>query len=426
MTRWTEHLLLKGGARNMGPEKRRFWLPLARLAAFFMTFVISINIALHILRPPAVSVPLQSQESDELSVRKQKRLERRITRALGWLRDAPPSVTPTWDEETSAQGSCLDPILKGMPEPGGLPPPGPEMKSFRSPVFESSPFVWPEAPELIRRSEALEPKALGFADWPEFRAGLVSDLYRRCDSDPTADVGDTVLLGPELIVDEFLSCIGSLSGRPFLRSSEDEENRSVTARMLDVQLDPRKQRLFTVFLQQWTEREMKYLSAFEDSRVNTFGFEIRTEGADLEELTLDQRKVLWDALRRTYLARYILHSEEQIRDGAWYIDRWTAVDFAVIPPFIGAYVYYRGVERKISMGQMGLRLSLEPLSEILPRKHDRPAAAALEWTLKGFPVGIIVSTGLYNGHFELDFAGVGTSIGAARGAVQGTYNERLR
>jgi hypothetical protein len=232
------------------------------------------------------------------------------------------------------------------------------VKSLRSPHFEALPFAWHEAPELPRRSEALEPKALGFVDWRTFRAGLVSDLYRRCDSDPAADVGDALLVGPELIVDQALSCIGGLSDRPILRTSEDEESRSVTARMLDVQLDPRKQRLFTVFLQQWTECEMKYLAAFPDSRVNTFGFENRTEGANLDELALDQRKVLWDALRRTYLARYMLHSEEQIRDGAWYIDRWTAMDFAVLPPFIGAYVYYRGIERKIPMGEVALRQSV--------------------------------------------------------------------
>jgi hypothetical protein len=70
----------------MGPEKRRFWLPLERLAAFFVAFVILVNLAFYVLRPPAVSVPLPSQESDDLSARKKKRLERRISRALGWLR----------------------------------------------------------------------------------------------------------------------------------------------------------------------------------------------------------------------------------------------------------------------------------------------------------------------------------------------------
>jgi hypothetical protein len=88
---------------------------------------------------------------------------------------------------------------------------------------------------------------------------------------------------------------------------------------------------------------------------------------------------------------------------------------------MAAYLYYRGIDKRIPMGEMALRIGVEPFSELLHRKHDRLAAAALEWTVKGFPVGVIVSAGLYGGRYELDFAGIGTSIGAARGAVQGEY-----
>jgi hypothetical protein len=304
--------------------------------------------------------------------------------------------------------------------------PSPRREDLRALDRQVEPFPWPATPELPSRSEVLQPKALGLSEWPDFRAELVSDAYRGRRVDPAADIGDTLLRVPELLIDGTFACIGGLSKRPPLRTSEDEENRSVTGRLFDVQSERRQKRLFSVFIQQWAESEKSYLGEFEESRANTLGFQNRTENADLDELALDQRKVFWDALRRTYLARYMVHSEEQIREEAWYLDRWSGVDFVALPPFIGAYLFFRGYNRKIPMGDLALRLSFEPVSQLIDRNHDRPVAAALEWTATGFPVGVIVSVGITDGRYGVDFAGIGTSIGSARRAVQGTQESRSR
>ena len=173
-----------------------------------------------------------------------------------------------------------------------------------------------------------------------------------------------------------------------------------------------------MFLRQLNEREQKYFGAFEESRANSFGFEDRSEGVDLSELGRDQRNVLLDALRRTYLARYKMKSDENIPEEAWALGRWSGLDFAVLPPLIGGLIYYRGLNKRFSMGDMALRVAFEPLSDLMRRGHDRSVAAALEWTFKGFPVGIIVSAGRHDGRYEMDFVGIGTSIGAVRRAVE--------
>jgi len=286
---------------------------------------------------------------------------------------------------------------------------------------EPAPFVWPAPLKGFVATDAILPKSMGFVEWPAFRAELVTNLYRRCGRDPVADVVDALLIWPEMVFDELSSCMSGPSGHVPIRTWEDEENRSVTSRLMDVQFARRDQRIFAVFFQQWTEREQKYLGAFDDSRANTNGFQNRTEGADLRELGLDQRKVLLDTLRRTYLARYKMQSEEHIPEEAWACDRWSGLDFMVLPPLIGGLLYYRGLNKKLSMGETALRISFEPISELVHRKRDRSVAAALEWTIKGFPVGIIVSAGLHDHRYGMDFAGIGTSIGAARSAVELQY-----
>jgi len=138
----------------------------------------------------------------------------------------------------------------------------------------------------------------------------------------------------------------------------------------------------------------------------------------LGELALDQRKVFWDALRRTYLARYKVKAEEKIKEDAWYFDRWSGADFVMLPPLLGAYVYYRGLDKKFRIAGSQLEISIEPVSEWARRRRDISAVASLEWSMKGWPLGVIVSAGLHDGRYGLDFVGIGTSIGTVRQVLE--------
>jgi hypothetical protein len=46
----------------------------------------------------------------------------------------------------------------------------------------------------------------------------------------------------------------------------------------------------------------------------------------------------------------------------------------------------------------------------------------MEWSMKGWPLGVIVSAGLHDGRYGLDFIGVGTSIGTVRQLLEEETN----
>jgi hypothetical protein len=94
------------------------------------------------------------------------------------------------------------------------------------------------------------------------------------------------------------------------------------------------------------------------------------------------------------------------------------MDFAVLPPLLAGYVYIRGLEKRFSVSGTSLRVTLEPVSKWIDRGDDLAAGAAVEWApTKSFPVSVIVSAGLYDGNAEVDFIGIGTSLGMARRAL---------
>jgi hypothetical protein len=403
-----------------------FWMPLTRLGAFFVAVVIAGNVFFHAFRSAAASMPQDPQGSVDYFSRKGKRLRRQFFRVLERFLETPASASSIGDEQMGAGVS--GPILGRITgsEGGGTLPAEPSIGRPGVPDPEAELFVWPALLKVPAEPVPILPKALGFTEWADFRAELVTDVYRRFGGDPLGDVGDALLKGPEMLFDGVVTCLGSLSGRCAVRTWEDDENRTVIEHLLDIQSGPRHQRIVAVFMQQWIEREQKYLGAFDESRANTYGFQDRTEGADLGELVNDQRKVILDVLRRTYLARYKTQSEEQIREEAWYFGRWSGMDFVVLPPLIGAYLYYRGLNKKIPMGDLALRFSFEPATEFIHRKHDRSVATALELTVKGFPVGIIVSAGLHDGRYGMDFVGIGTSIATVRRAVEMQHEDVRR
>jgi len=419
----------------MGPARSRFWLPLTRLGAFFVTVVVVGNIVFHAFRPTAADLTTADESSDYFEKKRkriQKQFQRTLERFLGF--PAPGSdpgrlsVAPAHPSAEIVQVVPPAPErapLQSISAPTPPAPPAPAVLGFIAP--EPAPFVWPEPllpprPALAASFEDV-PRSLGMMDELSFRSELVAEFYRRGAPDPLADAAEVLLKGPELLIDSIFTCTGGLGTRKLVRAWDDDDGRSITAQMLDVGLGPRQERIGREFLMQLGTRESKYFGNFEDSRANSFGFENGTQGADLQDLMYDQRKVFLDALRRTYLARYKVSAEEKIKDDAWYLDRWTGWDFAVLPPLLGGYLYYRGIDKKISILGSRLTVSIEPISEWVRRTHDVSAAASVEWKMKDWPLGVIVSSGLHDGKYGLDFVGIGTSIGTVRQAL--TEESRL-
>jgi len=410
----------------MGPRRKQFWLPLTRLGAFFVAVVVAGNVVLHAFRPEAADLTSSPDETVDYYSRKKKRLERQFYRTMERFLGSPAvapikeklSGLPVAEPEAEAAAPAPEPLpATATASLFPIPPSRAAHLGFIEP--EAAPFTWPEPLPPLLPSRGLElPTSISVLEEVAFRADLVSEFYRRNARDPVADVGDAILKVPELLIDGVFTCTSGMGSRPATRGWDDDSQRSITAQILDVQVGPRKERIWAEFMRQFTDREARYLANFGESRANTWGFENGTEEGDMYELLLDQRKVFWDALRRTYVSRYKVQADEKIREEAWYLDRWGGADFVVLPPLLGAYVFYRGFDKKFSIAGTKLFLSIEPVSEwYRPRHRDLPAAIALEWTMKDCPLGVIVSAGMHDRRYGLDFVGIGTSLGAVRQAL---------
>src|SRR6185436_1856632 len=158
----------------------------------------------------------------------------------------------------------------------------------RAPVLgfiepEPAPFAWP-VPLPPVPSRVLDiPLPVTLAEETQFRAGLVSEWCRRGERDVVADVGDTILRGPELLLDGIFTCTSSLGSRRPVRLWEDDDQRSMMSQIFDIQVGPRKQRIWSEFMSQLTQREAKYIVHFDESRANTAGFEDGRAEADMRE-----------------------------------------------------------------------------------------------------------------------------------------------
>jgi hypothetical protein len=270
-------------------------------------------------------------------------------------------------------------------------------------LSEEPDFSWPRPlPSFPRMEDALLE--------PTVTSEEVRTWQERLERRRAVELGEVFIRSSELLLDRLLEAAVRLVPKA---------DETVHARILEFRPEPRVRPVFEEFLDQWARRERRILSRFEDTRVSTVGFDAGTEDADSGELAGDQGKVLWDALRDTYFSKFRSRPEDRIREDAFYLDRWRGFDYAVLPPVIAAYLWLRGLDRRFSAGGTSLRVILEPLSRWERTDEDLVAGAGLEWApTRRFPVALLVSAGLYDGDPEVDFVGVGTSLGMARKSIE--------
>ena len=247
--------------------------------------------------------------------------------------------------------------------------------------------------DVAESIEAL-PARLRMVDFPSTWPLLAEELRAW---EPTSSTLDSILALPDRLVGAAASALGRA------RSGDG----GILDRLLDMGVEPHRGSLIGDFLQRLGEREQKYFASWEESEV--------ADTQAVGDFVDDQRKVLWDALRRTYAARYRIRADETLREGMFDLSHWRGVDFVVVPPLAAGYAMYRGVDRRFSFAGTRLRVALEPLSEW--REDDLPAGLGLEWAPEGWPVALIATAGLEDGAFKMDFVGIGTSIGMVRRAL---------
>jgi hypothetical protein len=397
----------------MGPRRHRFWFPLVRLGAFFGAVVVAGNVLLQGAFTPADADSDPDRRTDFIG-RSKRRLEKRL-RAIerlffgsgrevaedsGAIFLADPELEPAQESGPIADAGTVPwslPVTMAGPEP--------------TPIL---PLAWPVVPEPPAPRPPIERISLELSLTPE----LVERFYRSGAADPLGDFGDALLRGPEALLDGALRCVLGLLPRSDTYSVRGESSGGITGRIFDFQIGNREGRIFSEFASTWLDREERYLSRFGDSEFDTVGVENGTADVDVRGLLRDQGKVLWDAARKTYLSKYKFQGEERIQNDAFHIGEWQGADFAVLPPLVAGYLWYRGLEKRVSLGDTWVRVSVEPLSRWVSGKADMVAGVSVEWGIKGIPVGLILSAGKYDGKAELDFVGIGTSVGMVRKVLE--------
>jgi hypothetical protein len=190
----------------------------------------------------------------------------------------------------------------------------------------------------------------------------------------------------------------------------------IVDRLLNVGVQDPGQSLLSSYAQMLFEREQRYFTRFEETTA--------ADTLDEDDLLDDQKKLVWETLKRTYQARYRLKNYETVSDDAFSFSGWRGVDLVVVPPLMAGYLMYHGIDKKFSVFGTKLRLSVEPYSDW--KDDDLPAGAGLEWSPDGWPVALIVTAGMEDGRFKGDFVGIGTSIGMVRRMLALEEGEGLR
>jgi hypothetical protein len=251
---------------------------------------------------------------------------------------------------------------------------------------------------------------------------LLPELMRRSRDPWWVDAGNGLFTIPEAVFDVAVdfgrACFPSAPSVSLKRDSEGP----LIPRLFALQLGGDLEAPFADALTRWVAREQEYFAGFHDNPAFTFLVEEGLAEPDHDDLIEGQRRIALDALRKTYLGKYVVRLEERVRDEAYRFNQWSGVDFLLGPPVIAAYTYIRGFERRVKVGDFRLRMHLEPLRRIADARGDDEddlvGALGFELGFGEFPIKAIVSFGYHNGHAEMDFVGIGTSLGEARKAVR--------
>lgn len=220
-------------------------------------------------------------------------------------------------------------------------------------------------------------------------------------------IGDILLLPTELLLDGTVSVLNTLFG----------QSDNISSKIFDFRTQPTRSDMFSTLVTNLIRREQRYFGRIDNAYYYTDNPDDADDivaEMDTERLVDDQRKILWDTFKDTYLSKYKLKLDDKVRDEAFRITDWSGVDFIVLPPLVVGYLYYRGYDKQLSIFGSRLRVSFESIHK-LTTEDNILVGIGLEWSpYKNSPIKLIAATGLNDGEFELQFIGIGTSLDAIK------------
>lgn len=384
----------------MIPGKVVLWLPLTRLTAFFVAVVVAGTYFLRSIHTPA---PAPKVSPDREAFEKRRR---RTEKEWRILRDF---VHPT-----AAPAQRAAPVPKApMPPPAARPPDLPRFFDVRCPVCGNAEEQ--RLPRSISETfSLLEFHRHSFgADLP----AIFLPLPRRDWLGRT--VNDLMRL-PDLLIDGALDSVRwAMPKQP--ADFDGLERMGIVDRFVDEVGHSRSAPdVLGRFFGELEEGEVDYFSGFRGELLTPEEFEDPDFLRDVDILD-EQRKILLKALQDTYAARF-RGIGRRAKEAAYRPLAWNGVDVVVAPLVIAGTLFFSGFDRKFSMGPIQGRFEIEAFRTILERwkdegSDDLRACAGLEIGWKDFPLRLLVTAGLYRGDPELEFVGVGTSLGEVRGLL---------
>lgn len=223
-------------------------------------------------------------------------------------------------------------------------------------------------------------------------------------------IGNYMLLAPEMALDLLFDGLHAAIGHP------SGESQTITEKVLLFQRSGNQGHLCSEFTTHLLDRESRFFAGIGNTYLVDMQIEDGKAAVDQQQLIVEQRKVLWDVMKKTYFSKYNFKGEEHVRDDAFYVTEWQGVDFLALPPFIALYLYYRGLDKRMTQSSIQFRLDLQPISRFIGG-GDVPGGLMIDIRPRGWPIGIVASTGWYEKSFEFEFIGIGTSLEAVKAAI---------
>lgn len=218
------------------------------------------------------------------------------------------------------------------------------------------------------------------------------------------DVGDAILLPPEIILDESISLFNTIFGTP--------TNYNTSSRIFNFSPQPHRDRLFLTMLENAIHKEQRYFANFDDTHF--YAYDSKFEYIDNEKLIDDQKRLLYDVFKDTYLMKYRLKVDSRVKDEVFNLTDWYDTDFIILPPLVAGYLYYRGLDKDFSIDGTYFKISLESFHK-WSREENVTIGAGIEWAPHKYsPIKIMAAIGLEDGDVELQFIGIGTDLGTVK------------
>lgn len=226
------------------------------------------------------------------------------------------------------------------------------------------------------------------------------------------DVANAVFSTPEKALDGVADGLGTLAPQESGLWSDGEERTILDRFFQGIGYTESDGRPFSRLLENLYQYELRFFGRFQESYLYGFSVEDGDEAVSAGDFIAEQEKVLWSAVGKTYLERF-RKPQERAQEQAFHFDRWQGLDFVVAPTVIAVTAYFRGFERRMSIGGTRLAVTLEPIRTILSHwgradLEEFPVAIGVEWGPKDWLVKWIVTLGFYGGDAEVDFFGIGT------------------